>query len=149
MPVSVSVNGKDFATTMAARVARIRAGIEQTVKSVALDLHAQLVINTPIQTGQAKANWQMELGGGEGGSDSYLPDERLLRPPETIDWQAYSAEAVAAIEGYKAGQVIYVFNNLPYISALNRGSSRQAPAGFVESAVYSALNSVKQRNITS
>ena len=45
------------------------------------------------------------------------------------------AEATALVSGVKAGDTVYISNNLEYIQALNEGHSQQAPAGFVEKAV--------------
>ena len=38
---------------------------------------------------------------------------------------------------------ILISNNLPYINALNDGSSKQAPAGFVDSALSKGKRAVR------
>ena len=90
-----------------------------SLRAVALVIDGDLQLNTPVDTGRAKLNWQasvnapidaeIALGARRAGAES-LPPTR----PESI---------------------IYITNNVPYIRRLNDGHSKQQPAGFVERAV--------------
>ena len=97
-------------------VARVMIAVAQTV-----------VLATPVDTGRARANWIASLGS----------PVRLPTNDEDPSGQETIAVATAVAKARKAGSGIPIFlaNNVDYIAELNRGSSAQAPAGFVEVAV--------------
>ena len=69
--------------------------------------------------GRSRANWQVQFG---------------VTNNSVIDSTTNSAIETGAseIEGVNvAFNVIWIFNNVPYINALERGHSKQAPAGMV------------------
>lgn len=84
-----------------------------------LELFGGVVKATPVDTGRARGNWQTSVGApasGElerSGSSSALAEVDEKTPPG-------------------AGQITYLSNNLPYIMALEEGSSKQAPEGMVK-----------------
>ena len=128
---------------------RVREQVRRKIVTYGTVLRQTLVLETPILTGQAKANWQAIVGtpGDQFiGLRGLTSDTRDLahRPPEAVDYNAYGAVAQAVIDGYQTGQVLYIFSNLPYIERLNSGYSAQAPAGFVESAVLRASAAVRR-----
>jgi len=95
-----------------------------------LEIHAQLVTTTPVDTGHASSNWVPSVG---------APNRGIVGSPASPDRasaQTALAEIVAA--GGTDGD-LYISNNVPYINRLNAGSSDQAPAGFVETAVSVGL----------
>lgn len=118
-----------FKLDMARFGAKAAAKPNIVVRKVALDLLRGIVLDTPVDTGRARANWQASVGspiisqvdyaGGPGGA-------------------AYAALAEGARTIQAAGQgddpqdvVIFLSNNVPYIDALEHGHSAQAPAGMV------------------
>lgn len=109
---------------------KVVKNLEKTVRAVALVVDAELVRTTPVDTGRARANWLPSLN---------VPDNRQIDGPASnkppID------QAIAA---YKLADTILISNNLPYIRKLNEGSSQQAPAGFVDSALAKGKRAVKQ-----
>lgn len=56
---------------------------------------------------------------------------------------------LAVIDRYNVerNSSIHITNNLPYIGALNDGHSKQAPAGFVRTAVMEGLAAMRGVNI--
>lgn len=127
------------------RVDIIEQSVNQLAIEVALTIEDGLTLNTPVDTSQAISNWQVELGS----------------PPE--DWiEAYArgkfgsteatSRAVArriarnVLSHREPGQPIYISNLLPYIGFLNDGSSKQAPAGFVQAEVMKGRK-VAQRGL--
>ncbi len=69
--------------------------------------------------GRSRANWQIQLS---------VPNTSV------IDSTSNNAVATGATEiaGINISfNIIWIFNNVPYINALNRGHSKQAPAGWV------------------
>jgi hypothetical protein len=112
---------------------------EKVVTKITLDVTANLIETTPVDTGWARANWVPSIG---------QPVIKNLPPSKPDDSQvvagaaAEQATATAGILAYKlkAGKV-FVANNVPYIIALNDGSSSKAPAGFVQQAIAKAVTS--------
>lgn len=93
------------------------------VRRVAVTVDSELVFSTPVDTGRARSNWQVELNQPASGT------------AEPVAASAAVAAAEAKIATAKPGDTIHITNNLPYIGRLNDGWSAQAPAGFVETAV--------------
>lgn len=94
---------------------------------------ATVVPATPVDTGRARGNWQVNVG-----SSIFSEIERLDQTgASTI------AQGQGEIASRKSGQSVYIVNNVGYIGRLNEGYSAQAPAGFVELAVQSAIRHVR------
>jgi hypothetical protein len=128
------------------RINKLASNVEQNttllVRKVALSIDSTVVMVTPVDTGRARSNWQVEIGKKANGTiEPHVPGlEGSTVGPNT---QIALALGAAAIATYKGGETIHLTNNLPYIGALNRGHSAQAPAGFVESAVLNGIAQVK------
>lgn len=84
-----------------------------------------LVDTTPVKTGKARASWFISPGFP---FSREIPDGNYARPIEP-DLAKYSTKHTRWL----------ISNTAPYIESLNRGSSRKAPAGFVQSAIYKNL----------
>jgi len=94
------------------------------VEEVAERVHGALVLGTPVKTGYARSNWLVGVGSDKTGE---VP---IRSEVETI------AAGSAAIRGRVKGDTeVIITNEVHYMPLLNAGSSRQAPAGFVEKAV--------------
>lgn len=105
---------------------------DRLVRRCALAVDAALVLATPVDTGRARANWQVEIG---------QPASGVVEPADQSGQGAIAA-GKQVIESYKGGSSINITNNLPYIERLNEGWSKQAPAGFVEQAVQVGVNAI-------
>ena len=92
-----------------------------TIRKVAMEVFHRVIIRTPVDTGRARANWQTSIGApAEGEVDSTDRDRGLV-------------EASREIDKHTGDESIFLANNLPYIEALENGSSKtQAPAGMVK-----------------
>jgi hypothetical protein len=119
----------------AARLKRISESLEPNVdklmKDVAIAVAKEVVAGTPVLTSRARANWQTSLN--EAAQGVLYPQPQKPPTPESGAERSL-AEARDVLSEYKTGDTVYIQNNLPYIGALNRGHSRQAPAMFVERA---------------
>ena len=94
-------------------------------------------MRTPVDTGRARANWQVAIG---------------TIPSGTLELNDKSGQATinkvqAASMGVVAGDVIYLTNNLPYAVPLEEGYSKQAPAGMVALTVQDFQSVVAQIGI--
>lgn len=95
--------------------------LDLAVQKIALDLFKRVILDTPVKSGRARGNWQVAIG--------KVPNGTLELTDKT--GQATISNATATTAGLKAGDVIYLVNNLPYIQRLEDGYSGQAPAGMV------------------
>tara|TARA_R110000787_G_scaffold6179_10_gene21989 strand:+ start:229 stop:633 length:405 start_codon:yes stop_codon:yes gene_type:complete len=95
--------------------------MDQIVRKVALELFTRIIYKTPVDTGRARANWQVSIGTPAAGTVEI--DDK--------SGNATVSQATAKSAGFKAGDTIYLANNLPYIRRLEEGYSQQAPAGMV------------------
>lgn len=124
-----------FATKTKRWSKNVIANADNLVRRCALATDAAVVLATPVDTGRARSNWQVELNSPiETNTTAVSPSGR-----EAIE------SGKAKIQQYKGGMpnaAIYITNNLAYIGALNDGHSAQAPAGFVERAVMVGVNAV-------
>lgn len=149
MGYAIGTSGADMRSRFNLVSERIVETVRRKIVNYGLTLHRTLVLETPILTGQAKANWQAVLGQPTGSFIGVYglttnPRDRAHGPPQSIPYDAYAAQAETVINAFVPGQVLYIFSNLPYIEMLNNGSSRQAPRGFVESAVMIASAAVRR-----
>ena len=107
-----SLNMDDFS-----RKVGIAAGTVQ--KSIAVDLFKRIVRNTPVDTGRARGSWTMAVNQAD----------RTVLPPAPKG-TVYPAPKTPGLT-VKSGDTIWISNNLPYITSLEDGHSKKAPAGMV------------------
>ena len=121
----------DFAAKLKRISESIEPNVDKLMKDVAMAVAKEVVASTPADTGRAKENWQTSLNAPASGVLHPQPQ----RPESPAAGAARSlAETEDVLTQYKTSDTVYIQNNLPYIGALNRGHSRQAPAMFVERA---------------
>ena len=122
--------------------------LTQVGRKVALELFKRVIYKTPVDKGRARANWQVTIGTTASGTVEI--DDR--------NGGATMSKATAASAGFKAGDTIYLTNNLPYIMKLEEGGypdgpktvggfSRQAPAGMVGLTVQEFAQVVNQISV--
>lgn len=110
---------------------------EKRVSAIGLGVVANLREDTPRDTGWARSNWI----GSKGRPAEGLP-EPGGRPSsgDVANARAAQASGEAEIATFKLEDgSLFVSNNVPYIQALNGGSSKQAGEAFVERAVERAV----------
>lgn len=114
----------------AATVLRSQLGVSiaEAQQKMAADLWSKITYRTPVDTGRARASWNL----AQGAPDPSVPPEakkgeRIPTPP---------MPSVAAIDGTKT---VYVTSNVHYITHLENGTSKQAPAGMVDISVAEVL----------
>lgn len=112
---------------------------EQIIKKVAFDIQANLVRaasqgGTPVDTGWARANWLVNVGTPFLSPIGEYTGRKTTVAPNT---------GLASIATYKLGPKVFISNNVPYITFLNDGTSKQAPKGFVQAAIKRAVTSAR------
>ena len=107
-----------FSKQLTAFVSGTQDKIDKTVKGATVVLATNVITETPVDTGAARGNWQASVG----------------QPKTGIVERTGADAAIAEVEATvpdKAGSVVYLANNLPYINKLEYGHSQQAASGMV------------------
>lgn len=116
----------------------------ERAKAAAKAILRELVEVTPVYTTKALSNWQIGIGSPVGGPiGAYFPG--ILGYTTAESSAAALRIGYARIDAKKPGEVLYISNLTPYIGELNRGSSRQAPAGFVERSILVGKTAARVR----
>lgn len=114
---------------------QVVARVERTQRAVALEITKDLVLNTPVDTGRARSNWQANMR---------MPRTNVIEPLDPGSQLGINENANASIAISRANEEIakhqphediWITNNVKYIGFLNDGSSTQTPKLFVERAI--------------
>ena len=99
----------------------------QIIRKLTAELHRELLLNTPIDTGHCQSNWIVSHG---------APTVSVVGSKQHVDATTAPA-SLAAVLGARdlLKSTTYICNNVHYVGALNDGYSPQQPAGFVERAI--------------
>jgi hypothetical protein len=94
--------------------------LEKLLRVAVLETDSRLKQESPVDTGRFRASWQVGENAAPGGQNS-SGDYDKIPPLSRIGYQQE-----------RMGNVYSVHNNLPYAEPLANGSSKQAPAGWVQ-----------------
>jgi hypothetical protein len=94
--------------------------MEKLLRVAVLETDARLKAASPVGTGRFRVSWQVGENAAPGGQK---PEGSYSGTPP-LDRIGYSREQL--------GNIYSVHNNLPYAEPLANGSSKQAPAGWVQ-----------------
>lgn len=112
-------------------VQSLERAVTRVVKKIVLDATANLIEDMPVDLGWARANWVPVITGTFKG---------MAGQRDTIDQGPQQSGIASVATGYTLEQgYVTITNNVPYIQRLNAGSSKQAPAGFVQAAILRAV----------
>jgi len=93
----------------------------QITNKASLDLFTKVVMDTPVDTGRARGNWQLSIG-----------QEATGEMPEDKDGSATISKATGTVTKDRTTAAIFIQNNLPYIKKLEYGHwSKKAPNGML------------------
>jgi hypothetical protein len=101
-------------------------------REIAVNLFAEIVSRTPVDTGYARANWWPSVT---------APSEALTGPRFGQPIGGGAAEGLSlarlpdSLAELPAYGVFWIANNVEYIAALEDGHSAQAPAGMVRVSI--------------
>ncbi len=109
----------------------------KVITGLTLDITANLVQSTPVDTGFARANWIPKIG---------LSHFGVAGSRTGVTTGAQTA-GIARVATYKlANGKVFITNNVDYIGKLNEGTSKQAPAFFVQSAIARGVKQARARS---
>lgn len=115
----------------------LEQGVGRLIQRLSLDVNANLIEDTPVDTGWARANWLMSFGVPTVRDLSQVnPTTGLI---QSARGEQQSGQARIATQYNISRGPIFIVNNVNYINLLNFGSSAQAPAMFVERAIERAI----------
>jgi hypothetical protein len=122
------------------RIKTVKADLEAFAKAIDVDLgiatekisrdlHERIVERTPVDTGRAKASWDVAVG-APGGSV----------PPEGKESYSPAGFGAPLIDGTAP---VFIVSNIPYIEALENGHSKQAPQGMIALSVAETVAEIE------
>ncbi|MGD9210530.1 MAG: hypothetical protein PVI90_07130 [Desulfobacteraceae bacterium] len=143
---------RQFAVRMKLRGKRLGTEVNRIVRQVALQIDQAVVLATPVNTGFARSNWIVSLDVPvDHTHDPFSPIKKGMDPNKINE----SANAKGAIDQgkqviatRKLEQDVYITNNTSYIGKLNDGSSAQAPAQFVETAIEVGSRTIRNAKVS-
>jgi hypothetical protein len=119
-----------FSLDVKAFAAKAEKDADAAISKICLDLLSDIVLNTPVDTGRARANWFTSIG---------IPSST------TVEHEGAQSAAGVAIGRASANiasaprNIFWISNNLPYIYRLEFEQwSKQAPSGMVRLAINRA-----------
>lgn len=138
---------KSLARSMRRRARSVETNADKLVKECALTILQEVAVDTPVDVGTAKSNWQLNV---ESPATDTIPAYSPGRKGSTGTQNAREAYDVgkAKLNSYRHSNAVHITNNVPYISELNSGSSRQAPPGYVQDAVLESIGKIQQAGFT-
>lgn len=113
--------------------------------SIAGAIHESVVRGTPVDTGAARSNWIISLDAPFSDFIEPYAYGSHLGIGEQSNASAAISQGQTVLAGVRSGSIIYIQNNTPYIGLLNDGSSRQAPALFVELGIHAGIRTGIER----
>lgn len=127
----VTVNLIQFNADLQKFADQIGADIVTVEKKVALEVLSKVTERTPVDTGRARANWNVSLGS----PDLSTTPDGIYSDYQNSPGTAAQQKGQQTLAGLQKPEVVWIANGLPYIQKLNEGSSVQASANFVEQSI--------------
>ena len=113
------------------------------IRRLAVNIVAELIETTPVDTGWAAANWVPSVGAPFTGAVGFGPSRGAdggFDQGEVAGAQLRQQQAQFGLLRYNVRDgSVFISNNVPYIVFLNAGSSQKAPAGFVQNAITAGV----------
>ena len=103
---------------------KLEISVNLVIKKLAIQLFELIVLKTPVDTGRARASWNLSNANIDIG----------VAPPGDYSLEdALNKVSEKSVVGM--ARTIWITNSLPYILALEHGHSQQAPTGMVALSV--------------
>jgi len=124
---------------------KVTNNCEKVFRGTAIGLFGNIIKRTPVETGRAKGNWQIDINNPASGASSEIDNTPIgdISGGSALKLQADTRAA-------KLGDSIYMVNNLPYAGVLERGrvgnkGSIQAANGMVAVSVAEFQNEIDKQ----
>lgn len=136
------------------RMIDVSEAIDKDINQFTVDIASSIAFEvakaTPIDTAFARANWITGLTPATGTLFPYRGFKSRYRGGkggpfgERINPALVRQQSQTALMRRKRHEDIFIVNNTPYIARLDRGHSKQAPAGFVGRGVRTGIAKVQK-----
>ncbi len=117
---------------------RIERAVDSLVREIFSDIAMIVIVATPVDTGEARGNWQSSAG---------FPELNTTNRLAPTGGQSVT-EALTVARRAPFLTPLYLTNNVGHIGPLNRGSSPQASAGFISDSVSRGVRVAVSRRRT-
>jgi hypothetical protein len=97
-------NFKEFEADAGIKYQKIEAETSDDAVRIVLEIHSRTVLKTPTDAGILKNNWYLTIGSPSG----------EMTESEDPSGTAVISRAIAAAQGFKLGQSLWLTNNSPY-----------------------------------
>lgn len=121
-------NGTAFVTGIESLAKRVNLTRKLVVQKMTADIWTKLTYRTPVDTGRARASWNIAQG---------APNTSV--PPEAKKGEKIPTPTMPSLDQIDGTQPVFVTSNVEYMTYLNEGTSKQAPAKFIEFAAAETL----------
>jgi hypothetical protein len=141
--LATSLAKSSFGADLARFARKSEATVDETFRSIYIELFTSVISDTPVDQGRARGSWQITIGEPAIGQSRHLDKTGPVGSPSAKN----SGAAVAAVLNTQAelGDVVWLTSNLPYIEPLEYGhSQRQAPKGMVRKNMARIQQIVKE-----
>lgn len=118
-------------------ISKLNIDVCDVVAKIGIDTMGELQDTTPLDTGRARAGWDMISGPGEPPRTEH---PELAAPKGRKKGSPYYS--IPRMKDIKNSNRVVLFNNVEYVIFLNEGTSMQAPEMFVEKAIERVLRSI-------
>jgi len=123
----VSRSGEKFASALNELGKNMEGNFKLFTKQQALKIFAGIIKEHPVKTGYARFNWFFGI----------TPTKEIKPKIENAGDNSYPVPSVGeASKSTSASYIYFLNNNLPYIEALEAGSSNQQPTGFIANTIF-------------
>lgn len=130
-----------LAASLRGTALRVGVNTDTAVRKAAVAMLQKAVKATPVDTGQARGNWQVNV-------TNQVPAVPFLKGTVDTNGDATIAAGMATISSKRVpGQTVFISNSAPYIEALDNGWSRQAPAGMTRLAMQAGSHAVSNAEL--
>jgi len=118
-------------------ISNLNIDVCDVVAKIGIDTMGELQDTTPIDTGRARAGWDVMTGPGEPPRTEPLE----LKAPKGRE-KGKPFYPIPRMADVRNANRVVLFNNVEYVIFLNEGTSQQAPEMFVEKAISRVLGSI-------
>ena len=122
----MSTNLQNFNRALENAATKIRGDMQKFHKQVCLEVLKRIVYRTPVDTGRARGNWQVEIGRSASGILEVEGNKNLMA-------DLAMRNGISKLGDISPFSLVHITNNLEYIYYLEYDRrSKQSPEGMVE-----------------
>lgn len=151
MPITARV-GERFRERVEEQSRKIKRRTQAAIVAYGVQVLTELIEQTPIKSGQARANWKVNINKRDDVFIELRETIALQRrvatadtPPDYFSTDDALLYGTSQAQAWESGDVMYIYNNAPYIERLNQGYSPQAPAGYIQQIIRDAKGELRSQ----